>query len=43
MVMIVADPDAALERAVTAGATIVWPIANQYRGVWDGKPLAAGS
>jgi PhnB protein len=54
MVMIVNDPDAAFERAVTAGATVVWPVSNQYgwrlgRIVdpfghhWEiGKPLAVG-
>src|SRR6266852_3264898 len=30
MVMIVEDPDAAFERAVDAGATVVWPVRNQY-------------
>jgi PhnB protein len=30
MVMIVNDPDAAFERAVTAGATVVWPVGDQY-------------
>jgi PhnB protein len=30
MVMIVEDPDAAFERAVAAGATVVWPVSNQY-------------
>jgi PhnB protein len=30
MVMIVEDPDAAFDRAVAAGATVVWPVANQY-------------
>lgn len=30
MVMVVEDPDAAFERAVAAGATVVWPVANQY-------------
>jgi len=30
MVMTVDDPDAAFERAVTAGATAVWPVSNQY-------------
>src|SRR5947209_5242914 len=30
MVMIVEDPDAAFERAVAAGAKVVWPVANQY-------------
>jgi PhnB protein len=55
MVMIVDDPDAAFERAVKAGATVVWPVSNQYgwrlgRIVdpfghhWEiGKPLADGS
>ena len=55
MVMIVDDPDAAFERAVAAGATVVWPVANQYgwrlgRIVdpfghhWEiGKPLPEGS
>jgi PhnB protein len=55
MVMTVADPDAAFERAVTAGATIVSPVSDQYgwrlgRVVdpfghhWEiGKPLAIGS
>jgi PhnB protein len=54
MVMIVANPDAAFDRAVTAGATIVWPVSNRYgwrlgRVVdpfghhWEiGKPLADG-
>jgi len=30
MVMIVADPDAAFDRAVRAGATVVWPVSNQH-------------
>jgi PhnB protein len=30
MVMIVEDPDAAFERAVAAGATVVSPVGNQY-------------
>ena len=30
MVMIVSDPDAAFERAVSAGATVVWPVSDQY-------------
>jgi|ERR1700722_3372018 PhnB protein len=30
MVMTVDDPDAAFARAVAAGATEVWPVANQY-------------
>jgi PhnB protein len=52
MILTVNDPDAAFERAVTAGATVVWPVTNQYgwrlgRIVdpfghhWEiGKPLA---
>jgi PhnB protein len=55
MVMIVEDPDAAFERTVAAGATVVWPVSNQYgwrlgRIVdpfghhWEiGKPLSEGS
>jgi PhnB protein len=54
MVMIVEDPDAAFARAVAAGATVVWPLSNQYgwrlgRIVdpfghhWEiGNPLAEG-
>ncbi len=30
MVMIVDDPDPAFDRAVAAGATVVWPVSNQY-------------
>jgi PhnB protein len=30
MVMIVEDPDAAFDRAVAAGATVVLPVGNQY-------------
>jgi PhnB protein len=30
MVMVVDDPDSAFERAVTAGAIVVWPVSNQY-------------
>jgi PhnB protein len=30
MVMIVNDPDAAFERAVSAGAIVVWPVKNDY-------------
>ena len=30
MVTIVEDPDAGFERAVAAGATVVWPVGNQY-------------
>ena len=55
MVMIVPDPDAAFDRAVEAGATIVHPVGSQYgwrlgRIVdpfghhWEiGKPLSNGS
>ena len=32
MVMIVADPDAAFERAVKAGATAVWPVEDKEYG-----------
>jgi PhnB protein len=32
MVMIVEDPDAVFDRAVAAGATVVWPVANQEYG-----------
>ncbi len=30
MVMIVEDPDAAVDRAVAAGATLVWPVDNRH-------------
>ena len=30
MVMTMEDPDAAFERAVAAGATVVWPVSDQY-------------
>jgi PhnB protein len=30
MVMTVEDPDAAFERAIAAGATVVWPVHNEY-------------
>ncbi len=55
MVMIVEDPDAAFDRAVAAGANVVWPVSNQYGWRlgrigdpfghhWEiGKPLAEGS
>jgi len=55
MVMTVEEPDAAFDRAVAAGATVVWPVSNQYgwrlgRIVdpfghhWEiGKPLSEGS
>ncbi len=54
MVMIVENPDAAFDRAVAAGAKVVWPVSNQYgwrvgRIVdpfghhWEiGKPLPGG-
>jgi PhnB protein len=55
MVMVVEDPDAAFQRAVAAGATVVWPVKNDYgwrlgRIVdpfghhWEiGKPLPEGA
>src|ERR1700686_4121763 len=55
MVMTVEDPDAAFDRAVAAGATVVQPVSNQYgwrlgRVVdpfghhWEiGKPLSEGA
>jgi PhnB protein len=30
MVMTVEDPDEVFARAVAAGATVVWPVSNQY-------------
>ena len=30
MVMIVGDPDAAFDKAVAAGAQVVWPVGNQH-------------
>lgn len=30
MVMTVEDPDAGFDRAVAAGATVVWPVSNQH-------------
>jgi PhnB protein len=30
MIMTVSDPDAAFDRTVTAGATVIWPVSNQY-------------
>ena len=32
MVLTVENPDAAFERAVGAGATVVWPVADQHYG-----------
>ncbi|MFY9936548.1 MAG: VOC family protein [Silvibacterium sp.] len=55
MILTVEDPDAAFDRAVAAGARILWPVANQHgwrlgRIVdpfghhWEiGKPLREGS
>jgi PhnB protein len=55
MVLTVENPDAAFDRAVAAGAKVVWPVANQYgwrigRVVdpfghhWEiGKPLPEGA
>lgn len=54
MILMVDDPDAAVDRAVAAGATIVWPVDDRYgwrlgRVVdpfghhWEiGRPLAKG-
>jgi PhnB protein len=30
MILTVEDPDAVFARAVAAGATVVWPVSNQY-------------
>jgi PhnB protein len=55
IILTVDDPDAAYDRAVAAGATVVWPVCNEYgwrigRIVdpfghhWEiGKPLPEGS
>lgn len=55
IILIVGDPDAAFDRAIAAGATAVWPVADQYgwrvgRVVdpfghhWEiGKPLSSSS
>jgi PhnB protein len=55
MVMTVNDPDAAFDRAVAAGATVVWPVCNEYGWRlgrvadpfghhWEvGKPLSEGA
>jgi PhnB protein len=55
MVMIVEDPDAAFDRAVAAGASVVWPvadghgwrlgrIADPFGHHWEiGRPLAQGA
>jgi PhnB protein len=32
MVLVVADPDAVFKRAVSAGATVVWPVSDQSYG-----------
>jgi len=32
MILIVGDPDAAFDRAVAAGATVVWPVSDQPYG-----------
>src|SRR5579862_9839536 len=39
MVMIVEDPDRVFERAVAAGGTIVWPVADQPYGWRVGRVL----
>jgi len=55
MVMTVEDPDSVFARAIAAGATVVWPVSDQYGWRigrildpfghhWEiGKPLADGS
>jgi PhnB protein len=30
MILTIEDPDAAFDQAIAAGATLVWPVANQY-------------
>jgi PhnB protein len=30
MILVVEDPDSAFEHAIAAGASIVWPVSNQY-------------
>ena len=30
LLLMIADPDAAFERAVAAGAKVVWPVANEH-------------
>ena len=54
MVFTVRDPDAAFDRAVAAGAKVIWPVSDQYGWRlgrildpfghhWEiGKPLSAG-
>lgn len=37
MVMVVEDPDVAVERAVAAGATVVWPVEDQPYGWCVGR------
>jgi len=37
MVMIVGDPDAVFERAVKAGATVVWPVEDKEYGCRVGR------
>lgn len=32
MVLTIENPDAAFERAVAAGATVIWPVADQHYG-----------
>jgi PhnB protein len=32
MILVVADPDAVFERAVSAGAAVVWPVSDQSYG-----------
>ena len=37
MVMIVDDPDAVANRAIAAGATVIWPVADQEYGWRTGR------
>ena len=43
MVMVVSDPDAAFERAVSAGATVVWAVADQPYGWRVGRDHDEGN
>src|SRR5260370_30349436 len=39
MVLIVEDPDSVFERAVAAGAAVIWPVIDQSYG-WPLRPVA---
>lgn len=39
MLLIVEDPDAAVERAVAAGATEISAVGDELAGAWDGSPI----